>query len=137
MDYHAKFGFCSLGAIRNPIGCAFYVSKYISKDLRDSGVPVGKDLYYSSRGLDRSVLHSQLFESSSELVALCTQKYEFCSTGFVGVDDPDQWLDALEFIDGLRYTGKTFSLSDPTPEAVPDRDWFIMQEGIQQALQGF
>ena len=45
--------------------------------------------------------------------------------------------DALEVIDGLRYTGKTFSLSDPTPEAVPDRDWFIMQEGIQQALQGF
>lgn len=137
MGFHEKFGFCSLGAIRNPVGAAFYVSKYVSKSLDDSGVDVGKHLYYCSRGLDRSVLHSQLFESSSELAALCTQKYEFCSTGFVGVDDPDQWLDALEFIDGLRYTGTTFSLSDPTPEVVPDRDWFIMQEGIQQALQGF
>lgn len=136
MDFHAKFGFCSLGAVRDPVRVSHYLAKYVSKSLDDSGVDVGKHLYYCSRGLDRSVLHSQCFESSAELGALCTQKYEFCSTGFVRVDDPDKWLDALEFVDGLRYVGTCFPLSDEIP---PDScaPFFEMQEGVQEALAGF
>lgn len=140
MDFHEKFGFCSLGAVRNPIGASYYTAKYVTKSLDDSGVDVGKHLYYCSRGLDRSVLHSQCFEPSAELAALCTQKYEFCSTGFVNVDDPDKWLDALEFVDGLRTVGKTFSLSDETLEETLNAScapFFEMQEGIQEALEGF
>ena len=137
MDFHEKFGFCSLGAIRNPIGAAFYTAKYVTKSLDDSGVDVGKHLYYCSRGLDRAVLHSQCFASSPELASLCTQKYEFCSTGLVNVDDPDKWLDALEFVDGLRYVGNAVLLSDELPAEEPDRDFFIMQEGVQEALEGF
>ena len=137
MDFHEKFGFCSLGAIRNSIGAAFYTSKYVTKSLDDSGVDVGKHLYYCSRGLDRAVLHSQCFASSPELASLCTQKYEFCSTGLVNVDDPDKWLDALEFVDGLRYVGSAVLLSDEHPADEPDRDFFVMQEGVQEALEGF
>lgn len=136
MGFHQKFGFCSLGAIRDPVAVSFYISKYVTKSLEDSGVEVGKHLYYCSRGLDRSVLHSQLFEPSAELAAFCTQKYEFCSTGFVHVDDPDQWLDALEFVDGLRYTGSSYLLSDPVPDLPPD-PYFEMLEGVQEALEGF
>lgn len=137
MDFHEKFGFCSLGAIRNPIGAAFYTAKYVTKSLDDSGVDVGKHLYYCSRGLDRAVLHSQCFASSPELASLCTQKYEFCSTGLVNVDDPDKWLDALEFVDGLRYVGSAVLLSDERLVEEPDRDFFVMQEGVQEALEGF
>lgn len=136
LEFHRKFGFCSLGAIRDPIAVSYYIAKYVTKSMEDSGVDVGKHLYYCSRGLDRSVLHSQLFEPSAELVAFCTQKYEFCSTGFVDVVDPDKWLDALEYVDGLRYVGKSFKLSDdPDPELCPE--FFEMQEGIQDMMEGF
>lgn len=136
MGFDAKFGFCSLGRIHDPVGVSFYVSKYVSKSMEDSGVEVGKHLYYCSRGLYRSVLHSQLFEPSSELAAFCTQKYEFCSTGFVECPDPDKWLDALEFIDGLKYNASSCLLSDALDqEAVPEL--FTMQEGIQELMEGF
>lgn len=136
MDFHQKFGFCSLGAIRDPIGVSHYIAKYITKSTDESGVDVGKHLYYCSRGLDRSVLHSQLFEPSPELAAFCTQKYEFCATGFVDVVDPDKWLDALEYVDGLRYVGKSFKLfDDPAPELCPE--FFEMQEGVQDMMEGF
>ena len=52
------------------------------------------------------------------------------------MDDPDQWLDALEFVDGLRYTGSCFALSDPVPEE-PQDPYFEMLEGVQEALEGF
>lgn len=136
LDFHAKFGFCSFGAVRDPVAVSHYIAKYVTKSLDDSGVAVGKHLYYCSRGLDRSVLHSQLFEPSAELAALCTQKYEFCSTGFVDVDDPDKWLDALEFVDGLRYVGTRYPLGDEYEE-IPCKYLFEMQEGIQEALEGF
>ena len=56
------------------------------------------------------------------------------------MDDPDKWLDALEFVDGLRTVGKTFSLSDETLEETLNAScapFFEMQEGIQEALEGF
>lgn len=136
MAYHEKFGFCSFGAVRDPVRVSHYLAKYVSKSLDEGGVDVGQHLYYASRGLDRSVLHSQLFESSSELAAFCTQKYEFCSTGFVDVDDPDQWLDALEFVDGLRYCGTCSPLFDE-PDEDPLKPHFEMLEGVQEALSGF
>lgn len=135
-DFHAKFGFCSLGAISDAIAVSYYTAKYVNKSLEDSGVDVGKHLYYCSRGLYRSELHSQCFDHSAELAALCTQKYEFCSTGFVRADDPDKWLDALEYVDGLKFCGKCYSpLDDPEPvTCVP---FFMMQEGVQEVLEGF
>lgn len=136
VDFHKKFGFCSLGALRDPVAVSHYIAKYVTKSLDDFGVDVGKHLYYCSRGLDRAILHSQLFEPSAELAAFCTQKYEFCSTGFVDVDDPDKWLDALEYVEGLRYVGKCFALTDETPPESRD-PFFEMQEGIQEALEGF
>ena len=136
MAYHKKFGFCSLGAVRDPVAVSHYIAKYVTKSMEKSGIDVGKHMYIPSRGLNRSVLHSQLFEPSPELAAFCTRKYEFCSTGFVDVADPDKWLDALEFIDGLKYNGSSCLLSDaPEQEAVPEL--FIMQEGIQELMEGF
>ena len=136
MDFHEKFGFCSLGSISDPIAVSFYTAKYVTKSMGDTGVDVGKHLYYCSRGLERSVLHSQCFEPSSELLAFCDHKYEFCSTGFVVADDPDQWLDALEFVDGLRYCGSSFPLFDESVSnaCVP---FFVMEEGVQEVLSGF
>lgn len=49
--YANKFGFCSVGSIRDPAKCALYVTKYITKNLKDSPVALNKKLYYCSRGL--------------------------------------------------------------------------------------
>lgn len=136
MAFHKKFGFCSLGSIRDPFAVSHYLAKYVTKSMEVSGVEVGKHLYYCSRGLDRSVLHSQLFESSPELAAFCDKKYEFCSTGFVHVDNPDKWLDALEYLDGLVYAGSCYPLSDEVTPVDSD-PYFDMLEGVQQCLEGF
>ena len=137
MDFHSKFGFCSLGAVCDPVRVSHYIAKYVTKSLDDSGLDVGQHLYYCSRGLDRAVLHSQCFEQSPELASLCTQKYEFCSTGMVELDDPDKFLDALEFVDGLRYAGSSVLLTDATVDDESYRPFFAMEEGVQLALHGF
>ena len=54
--YQKKFGFCSLGAVRNNEAVAAYITKYISKDLANSDVGLNKHLYYASKGLNRSVV---------------------------------------------------------------------------------
>lgn len=138
LGYHSKFGFCSLGAIRDPVRCAFYVSKYVSKDMDGGGVSVGKHLYFASRPLDRSTLHGQVFEQCAELSALCTNKYEFCSTGFVRVDDPYHWDFALESLDGFRFSGgPAVDWFDDSEDPSEYKPWFLMQEGIQEAMEGF
>jgi hypothetical protein len=49
--YGEKFGFCSLGKIKNREAAAKYITKYISKDIAKSVKEVGAHLYYSSKGL--------------------------------------------------------------------------------------
>lgn len=50
-----KFGYCSLAVVRNSIGAAFYVSKYITKDLLRLNSSLGAHLYMCSLGLKRAV----------------------------------------------------------------------------------
>ena len=52
--YSKKLGFFSCSRIRNPEKCAWYVSKYITKDLVD--LPLGGNLYLASKGLSRPEL---------------------------------------------------------------------------------
>lgn len=53
-DYHRKFGFCSLGAIRDNSAVSAYILKYVGKQL-GQGVEVDKHLFFSSTGLNRAV----------------------------------------------------------------------------------
>ena len=52
--YSKKLGFFSCSAVRNPEKCAWYVAKYITKDLAD--LPRGANMFMSSRNLARPEL---------------------------------------------------------------------------------
>lgn len=56
--YASAFGFVTLETIRDPDRCASYMTKYITKDLRQSSIELNHHLYYCSQGLQRAqVIH--------------------------------------------------------------------------------
>lgn len=82
--YQEKFGFCSLGLIRDPIATAFYVSKYVSKDLSERSGDVGKHLYFHSRPLKKAQKASDIYCPSVQLDKICEEHdYQFCKVGMV------------------------------------------------------
>jgi len=50
-QYAAKFGFCSLGAVRCGAAVSGYLLKYLTKDLAAASHKSGAHLYYASYGL--------------------------------------------------------------------------------------
>lgn len=97
--YSSRFGFCSFGLIRDPVACAFYITKYVTKDLSDSAIPVGMHLYSCSRGLNRATKHGDIYGNSAMLDGFCTQHYDFCDTGMTFPKDGCDWSFAFEYMD--------------------------------------
>jgi len=90
-DYQKKFGFCSFGKIRNKVAVAFYITKYISKSLSDTCMPVGMDLYAASEGLNRASFHGDVYGDCCYLNRFLENHYEFCDTGFTHVKHDLGW----------------------------------------------
>lgn len=67
-DYAKKFGFCSLAPIQNPEAVACYITKYITKDTARLNMDYGANLYYCSRGLNRSETLHQDFVFTGGIV---------------------------------------------------------------------
>lgn len=82
-DFADKFGYCSLAPIRDPIATAFYISKYVSKDLSRRAGDLGKHLYFHSRPLKKAENVSNVYFPNPGLDGLCTHEYDFCKTGMV------------------------------------------------------
>lgn len=82
-DYQKKFGFCSLGPIKNPVATAFYITKYISKDMSKRAGDLGKHLYFHSRPLKKAVKASDVYYYNSGLEDYCIHDHDFCKTGMV------------------------------------------------------
>lgn len=82
-DYMDKFGFCSLAPIRDPVATAFYITKYISKDLSRRSADLGKHLYFHSRPLQKATKASDVYYFNQELDECCVNDYDFCKTGMV------------------------------------------------------
>lgn len=95
--YREKFGFCSLAPIRDRVSCAFYVLKYITKDMGESAIDVGLHLYYASRGLNRSELQVEVYESSQYLDSFLENDYKFCKTGMTKTKDHLNWSFGIEY----------------------------------------
>lgn len=98
-EYQKKFGFCSLGKILNETAVAFYVTKYITKDVSRMVTDVGVHSYWPSRGLNRAVKHGSVYGHSSYLDKFCTQKFEFVETGFTHLRDNCDWTFGLDYMD--------------------------------------
>lgn len=82
-DYMHKFGFCSLAPVRDPVATAYYISKYVSKDLARREKDLGKHLYFHSRPLRKAEKASDVYLYDPGLDGLCTHEYDFCKVGMV------------------------------------------------------
>jgi hypothetical protein len=82
-DFAEKFGYCSLAPVRDPVATAFYITKYVSKDLTRRADDLGKHLYFHSRPLKHASKASDVYLFNSELSDLCDHDYDFCKTGMV------------------------------------------------------
>ena len=62
--YNKKFGFSDFELIKDSKKCAFYVTKYITKDLSNSVTELNAKLYYCSKGLRTAqvIMRGQLLE---------------------------------------------------------------------------
>lgn len=64
ISYGKKFGFNSIGKIKDPVRVSMYIRKYITKDLGKSVSTLNHKMYYNSRGLKKAekISEGQLFE---------------------------------------------------------------------------
>lgn len=111
--YYEKFGNNSFGLIRSQVAAAFYVSKYISKELDRSVSDVGLHLYYCSRGLNRAEKHLDFFGRSYMIENMLQNDYDFCRTGFSKVSDGLDWSFALEYLDTSQLEYVNPLVDDP------------------------
>lgn len=82
--YMEKFGYCSLGLIRNRIATAFYISKYVSKDMCQRKEDLGQHLYYHSRPLKKANKAADIYIGNILLDNLSSKcDYTFCQSGMV------------------------------------------------------
>jgi len=82
-DFLDRYGFCSLAPIRDLVATAFYITKYISKDISQRSSDLGKHLYFHSRPLRKAEKASDVYYYNSQLEGYCDHDYDFCKTGFV------------------------------------------------------
>ena len=82
-DYAKKFGFVSLGKIRDQLSTVLYTTKYINKDIEALAELRGEHLYMASRPLNTAETIAEVYLNYKELDDVLTQDYKFCSTGFV------------------------------------------------------
>lgn len=100
--YREKFGFCSFGVIRDRVACAFYVQKYITKDMILSAVGVGLHSYYYTRGLNRATVQVEVYQHSAYLDSFLENDYQFCRTGMTKTKDGCDWSFGLEYAPDLE-----------------------------------
>lgn len=82
-DFNDRYGYCSLAPIKDPVATAFYISKYVSKELSQRSGDLGKHLYFHSRSLKKAEKASDIYMYNSRLDGFCTQEYDFCKIGMV------------------------------------------------------
>lgn len=97
--YREKFGFCSFGVLHDPVAAAFYIIKYLTKEMQSSSMAVGLHLYYCVQGLNRSEKHGEIFGSCTYLDQFLENDYEFCKTGMTHTKHGLGWEFALEYMD--------------------------------------
>ncbi|MBQ8237040.1 MAG: hypothetical protein IJZ39_02675 [Oscillospiraceae bacterium] len=112
MPYQEKFGYCSLGKIKNPTAAAFYVTKYITKDNDRMVKALGMNSYYANQGLNVAQKFVDFFGRDFWIDNLLVNKYEFCATGMSSPRDPLDWeLKVLDLAESGPYSD--FSLFEP------------------------
>lgn len=68
--YTDRFGFMSIDKIKNHLAVSKYITKYISKNMKNTEIEKNKKLYYVSRGLKRpeKIKEGTLYSETAETV---------------------------------------------------------------------
>lgn len=74
-------GYVSMSELRNPVGAAFYVTKYITKEHARSDFY--QHLYYCSRGLKTAQPVADCYTYDSTLESALESENDFCACGWV------------------------------------------------------
>ena len=132
--YQEKFGFCSFGRLRSPVGAAFYVTKYITKDQGRNVDTVNAKQLYCSQGLRRAQKHGDIYGYCGYLDQFLENHYDFCDTGMTRVEDGLDWSFAMEYM-----LVESLSLDDPWEDDLPPEVLEIdtYMEAVQIVLDGF
>lgn len=136
--YAAKFGFCSLGRVRDPIATAFYVSKYVTKAFDRGVTTFGAHLYYASIGLARAVHAGDIYGRYGELDKYLTSEHDFCSTGWVKDVDWSFWCDYAN-VDWVVFSDQLDQDPDPNVgmlEISPEWEQLNLFEQMDLILEG-
>ena len=132
-DYMEKFGFCSLAPIRDPIATAFYITKYISKDLSRRSSDLGKHLYFHSRPLKKAAKASDVYYFNPGLDEYCTEDHDFCKTGMV---ENATW--SFPYIwDGVEVIEEPLDPKPLQPDLEQFRPWEIDPFYEQMKIGGY
>lgn len=126
-DYAAKFGFVSLGVIRDQISTVLYTIKYINKDVQALADLKGEHLYMASRPLKTAEPVADVYTSQPELDKALTGHYKYCSIGMVFDED---WTYPLRYADGT-YDVTLENFNKPVPKPLPE----FKPETIDPSLQ--
>lgn len=112
--YSRKFGFCSLAPVRDAVGAAFYVTKYIAKNLDSSLSDFGAHTYYASIGLKRAQHMGYVYGWRADLDGYIDNCNQFCSFGYVRDVPWHFWLEYIPCSEELLLP----SYDDPEGETV-------------------
>lgn len=130
-SYSLKFGYASLGVVKSQVGSAYYISKYITKDISDRVGSFGLHSYWPSRGLQRAEKHAQFVGRDPDLERILVNKYDYCCTGMTSV------ADGLDFSFCLGYGD--FSKLQPLnePELLPEDERLYYESMDQLEMEWF
>lgn len=139
-DYRLRFGWNSFAPIRSAEAVAFYVTKYITKNLANSAVPVGVHLYYHSRGLRRALKVGYRYWASPLLDGCLKNKTVYWHTAFFKLQDIgfDDFGNLVDLCDEVTDMYQSYVIEDPdTREIVSIFGGDDDDEAIQMAIAAF
>ena len=91
--YKNRFGFISISPIKNAEKVAFYITKYVQKDINTRNTEMNKHLYYASNGLSKKINVLSCNINIEKKYLDCMWQNDYC--GIEWVDSiPDFILDA-------------------------------------------
>lgn len=141
--YQQKFGFCSLGPIKNPTAAGFYITKYITKEKDKMVQELGLNSYYCSQGLNVAQKFVDFYGRDPMIDRLLVNKYDFCATGMSHLNDGVDWeLHVMDITESAAYTD--FSLFQPlslsgseSEKSAPGLEADEYYEMQQEIMEGF
>lgn len=124
-----RFGYCSFSRVRNAVGAAFYVAKYVTKEMANDDYYT--HLYFCSRGLKRARAVSDIYQYSPPLEDCLSARGDFCDTGWAFCKDWS-WPLCLDGAD-VRVDGSI--LSDSLVPASPIFDLELINTFVESGVE--